>query len=284
MNAEALSRCIALAVERIEGGAPPPAKLAANVKRLARAAGVDFLDAARPLVASALHAPVIKQAPQAFWNGFRTPIVALATTSRKARDALFALTPDIPTTRWLPLLETTGVADEMRAGERDVLDWIRRFIHKESDRWRQHFPAELSAFIRALPEQRDQTLRLDVAMDNVEMELVDAVLSLGLDVAFTGDCDPFGWLSWQFWLEDERRGDLVHVAASEHATHAAAGLDRITLGTHLDALLAHPGSAQLLHRWAVPRVDHGCTAADFLAEVDRLRPPVPARLPRRVPR
>ena len=272
MNAEALTRCIALAIERIEGGAPPPAKLATDVKRLAKEAGVDVQDAAQSLVATALRSPVVGKAPQAFWSGFRAPIVALATTSHQARDALFALTPDIPTARWLPLLEATGVADEMRSGERGVLEWIRRFVHKESDRWRQHFPAELSAFIRTLPNLQGETLVLHLERKHVELELVDAVLSLGLDVAFTGDCDPLGWLSWQFWLEDERRGDLGHVAASEHASHAAAGLDRITPGTHLEILLAHPGSAQLLHRWAAPRVDHGCTAADFLAEVDRLRP------------
>lgn len=144
MTEAALSRCIALAIERIESGSPLSAKLATDVKRLAKAAGVDFQATAQPLVATALRSPVVWKAPQAFWSGFRTPIVALATTSREVRDALFAPTPDIPTARWLPLLEASGVADEMRAGERGALDWIRRFIHKESDRWRQHFPAELT--------------------------------------------------------------------------------------------------------------------------------------------
>ena len=59
MNAEALTRCIALAIERIEGGAPPPAKLATDVKRLAKEAGVDVQDAAQSLVATALRSPVV---------------------------------------------------------------------------------------------------------------------------------------------------------------------------------------------------------------------------------
>ncbi|MDO5067927.1 MAG: hypothetical protein Q4D96_11655 [Propionibacteriaceae bacterium] len=271
MSTEALSRCITSAIERIEGGTPPPAKLAAEVKQLAKDAGLGFPEAAQPLVARALLAPAIRQAPQAFWSGFRAPITQWAKQSREARDALFSLLPDIPTTRWLPILEVTGVADEMRAGEHETADWIRRFIHKESDRWRQHFPAELSTFIRTLPSQQGKTLELNVPLADVELELVDAALSLGLEVTFTEPGDP-ECFSWRFWLEDERRGDLAHLAASEHATRAAVGLNRIALGPHLDTLRAHPGSAQLLHRWAAPRVGHGCTAAEFWAEVDRLRP------------
>ena len=143
MNAEALTRCIALAIERIEGGAPPPAKLATDVKRLAKEAGVDVQDAAQSLVATALRSPVVGKAPQAFWNGFRAPIVAWARQSREARDALFALTPDIPTARWLPLLEATGVADEMRSGERGVLEsigaktWASPVQPRRSFRWGQ---------------------------------------------------------------------------------------------------------------------------------------------------
>lgn len=269
---EALEQFIGLNIDRVKGGQPPYANLHTDVKRLVKAAKADQQEVDERLLAVLLTAPSISKAPQAFWNAYQKPLAAMAKNTPEMQDLLFSLTPDgARTAGWLQVLEAAGVADEMRAGERDVLDWMQRFITKEGRSWNSDFPAELSLFIRRLPRQEGTVLNLPLYPNQAEPELLDAVLSLGGRVEFGGENHWRNRFDLGDWLGDERRGDLTHLAASEHAQLAAAGLQDVKLDKHLAVLLAHEGSRQLLHRWATTTLTADSTAPQFFTEFDRLK-------------
>ncbi|RRD47622.1 hypothetical protein, partial [Arachnia propionica] len=267
---DALERFIQLNIDRVRGGLPPHAGLATDIKRLVKAAEANQQEIDERVLNALLPTASIGNAPRAFWHSHLTALTSLARHNPALRDRLFTLTPDgVTTADWLPVLEASGVADELRAGDRDVLDWIQRFITKECRGRRDDFPAELSRFIRALPSQAGRTLELTLRYFDVKPELLDAALSLECRVQIH---NPSTW-SYDFrlweWVCDDRRSDLSHLAASEYADTAARGLEDV-IQSHLSIVLAHEGSRQLLHRWARTRLTADSTAADFALELERL--------------
>ncbi|RRD05953.1 hypothetical protein EII34_04505 [Arachnia propionica] len=270
---EALEQFIQLNIDRVKGGLPPYANLHTDTRRLVKAAKADQQQVDERLLDAMLRSPAVSKAPQAFWNAFMTPLARMAEHTPEMRDLLFALTPDgAKTAGWLQVLETAGILAEMRSGERDVLDWVDRFICKESRTWNSDFPAELSQFIRSLPSQEGRVLELPLHPRDTEPELIDAVLSRGCRVEMDHTHDWRNRFDLAGWLADDRRSDLTHLAASEHAPRAAAGLAEVKLGEHLEVLLAHEGSRQLLHRWATTSLTEDSTAPEFFTELERLRP------------
>ena len=270
---EALEQFIQLNIDRVKGGLPPYANLHTDIKRLVKAAKADQQEVDERLLDAMLRSPAVSNAPQAFWNAFMKPLARMARSNPDLRDLLFDLTPDgAKAAGWLEVLEAAGVADELRAGERDVLDWVERFITKECWAWNSDFPAELSQFIRSLPHQEGKVLELPLFLYGTEPELMDAALSLGCRVELESQSHWRDHFDLRAWLADDRRSELIHLAASEHAPKAAAGLKEVKLSEHLDVLLAHEGSRQLLHRWATTTLTEESTAPEFFTELDRLKP------------
>ncbi|MDO5067924.1 MAG: hypothetical protein Q4D96_11640 [Propionibacteriaceae bacterium] len=270
--AEALEQFIRLNIDRVRGGLPPYAGLGADLKRLVKAAGADQQQVDECLLRALLPAPSISNAPQAFWNSYMKPLARMARSNPDLRDLLFDLTPDgARAAGWLEVLEAAGVADELRAGARDVLDWVGRFITKECWAWNSDFPAELSQFIRSLPRQAGKVLELPLFLYGTEPELMDAALSLGCRVELESRSHWRDHFDLKAWLADDRRSELTHLAASDHAPKAAASLKEVKLSEHLDVLLAHEGSRQLLHRWATTTLSEDSTAPEFFKELERLR-------------
>ncbi|RRD05952.1 hypothetical protein EII34_04500 [Arachnia propionica] len=271
--AAALEQFIQLIIGRANGGVPPHSSLQKDIQRLVNAAGAQQSEVDQRLLTALLRSPSLGTAPQSFWETYSQPLATMARNSGEVRRALFTLTPGTVTMRtWLDLLEAGGVLEEMRSDTLDVTDWLRRFVLRESQR-SSVLPAELSQFIRSLPRLGGRTISFRCPPVRVTAELVDALLSRGCRVEFIESSNPDRQrLRLGGWLWDDRRSDLTHLAASEHASKAAAALDEVDLDGLLDVLVAHEGSRQLLHRWATTTLTEDSTAPEFFKEFDRLKP------------
>ncbi|RRD47355.1 hypothetical protein [Arachnia propionica] len=270
--AAALEQFIQLIIGRTNGGVPPHSSLQKDIQRLVKAAGAQQSEVDERLLTALLRSPSLGTAPQSFWESYSQPLATMARNSGEVRQALFTLTPGTVTMRtWLDLLEAGGVIEEMRSDTLDVTDWLRRFVLRESQR-SSVLPADLSQFIRSLPRLGGRTISFRCPPVRVTAELVDALLSRGCRVEFIESSNPDRQrLRLGGWLWDDRRSDLTHLAASEHASKAAAALDEVDLDGLLDVLVAHEGSRQLLHRWATTTLTEDSTAPEFFKEFDRLR-------------
>ncbi|MDO5082783.1 MAG: hypothetical protein Q4D89_05195 [Arachnia propionica] len=269
----ALPRFLHINLDRARGGLPPYPGLASDLNRLATAADADPRQVSEQLLEELLRTPSISQAPQAFWESFREPLIALATCSPQVRRRLFQLTPGrVDSAMWVSLLEDTGVAEEMRTMNLDPVGWIQRFITRESCRHRPDLPVKLSRFIRALPRQDGRSIDLRTPTGGLHPELLDAACSLGLTVQLNGRSGPGDHINFTAWLNDSRRSDLTHLANSSLAPTAARGLAAMQLKQHLPTLLAYEGSRQLLRLSAEPQLTVDSTVDDLARELNRLKP------------
>jgi hypothetical protein len=115
-----------LCVQRTLGGIPPWAGMARDLRRLARAAGLDPDAEDARLIAEILEAPALAMAAGEFWRAYEAPIVALGQRSPAARRALLELFPTGPgdgaelDEAWLDLLDRTSAIDDMVGGAPDA--------------------------------------------------------------------------------------------------------------------------------------------------------------------
>ncbi|BBA97300.1 hypothetical protein RVR_2972 [Actinacidiphila reveromycinica] len=107
-----------LCVERATAGLPPHAGLVEDLRRLAKAAGLDAPAEEASLVGELLGTSAIDRAGVSFWKSARTALLTAARDSRAARARLLRLFPAEATnmsdgraaidTMWLELLEHSG--------------------------------------------------------------------------------------------------------------------------------------------------------------------------------
>ncbi|MEM7313903.1 MAG: DNA-binding protein, partial [Planctomycetota bacterium] len=108
-----------LAVRRTRGGLPPWNDLGAQLKRLAKAAGVSADESLYDFVAETIDAPAIERAPIAFWRAMKKPVARLLEEKPETAARLLDLRTgsEISTwgndlkeeSDWLELLEEWGI-------------------------------------------------------------------------------------------------------------------------------------------------------------------------------
>ena len=114
-----------LCVQRTLGGMPPWAGMARDLRRLARAAGLDADAEDARLIGEILESPALAMAAGEFWRAYEAPIVGLGQRSPAVRRTLLELFPGSPgdgaelDEAWLDLLERTGAIDDL-AGAADA--------------------------------------------------------------------------------------------------------------------------------------------------------------------
>jgi len=286
---EALRRFTRLCVRRIECGLEPPAQTAADLRRLARAAGEDVKAVELAYIEEVLVLPAIAWASGGWWKAHRQALVVLAERRPEFRGRLLNLMPesedmDFPA-RWLELLEESGatvalwdpdgVPEEARP-EDGSAGWLRRFLRV----WIQGECWAFAPGLHPLVERMADRLRAELAASGAELQvrhhagLLDQLLALDVPVA---DPPAGHWLGLKRWAEDENRRDLVALAA-DRRFHGAfhAGADRLRGNeAALLALAASSGGRVMLAEWVGATVRHSTDEGlpdlpEALKRIDRL--------------
>ena len=253
---EALDYFIGLVVDRARIGLPPYPRFAADVRRLIDAAGADRVAVENRLLRDLLETAYLSRAPEDFWRSYRDRLVDLAGQDPQIRSTLFDLNPtEVESDTWLDLIETTGIADDLRSGNRDAVAWLRRFV---DSRWHYTYWNRLSRLVRTLP-LTGVTVRF---RHPVTPELCDALLEAGADVP--EELFPT-WFNG--WVNGEDRPELTHLARSPFSHTSLPALAGL-LREHAEVLLAHEGSRAMLGSWLGSAVDESST---MLTALDGLR-------------
>ncbi|MFJ1706050.1 DNA-binding protein [Kitasatospora sp. NPDC088346] len=265
--AEAFRRFRTLCVRRTAGGLQPSAQMAADLRKLARAAGTDPDTAEGEYLAELLGLPATLRAALGWWKGHRQALASLARRDPAIRGVLLDLMPaaddrDLPGL-WLDLLEecgaTAGLADPgLPAQERPAdgaAGWLERFLAWRGARWgaRTRIPALYLLVERTAAQLRAEFAGTEraVPVTEADVDLLDLLLSLDVPVADPGDSTS---LRLEQWAGEETRRDLLALAADTRFRRAFHnGAHRI--GGSQDGIRAlrtlaqSPGGRPMLAGW-----------------------------------
>ncbi|MFJ3514378.1 DNA-binding protein [Streptomyces sp. NPDC090131] len=274
--AEAYDRFRRLCVRRTAGGLPPSAQAAAELRRLARAAGLTGTEPEQDYLSELLPLPATLRAALGWWKAHRGALVALARRVPAARGTLLGLTPPSGdggefTALWLEILEesgaTAGLTDGALPAEERCADgtagWLERFHAARHSGWgrRPTLPALLDLTERCAGQLRTELARpereagLQVGVEDTD--LLDLLLSLDVPVA-----DPeaeaenrrrrYDNLNLTEWADGDERRDLLALAADERF-HPAFRRALNSLGNGsaevVRCVAASPGGRPLLATW-----------------------------------
>ncbi|WP_106400170.1 DNA-binding protein [Actinocorallia populi] len=263
---EALRRFTRLCLRRTAGGMAPSSQVAADLRRLAKAAGENVRAVEHAYLTGLLAFPVTEQAALGWWKAHRSALSSLAERQPEVLGTLLNMMPS-PEDRnmpelWLQILEAAGAftvlcdpdgAPEEARPKDGSAGWLQRFLDFWNTRWRRDRPPALLPLVERMADR----LRSELAASGASFEvphLLDLLdLMLALDVPVTGP----GWDTRQpltDWARGEDRRDLLALAADprfRHDFHRNA--DRLPddeAGRHaLRVLLASPGGRPLLAGW-----------------------------------
>ncbi|WP_329572157.1 DNA-binding protein [Kitasatospora sp. NBC_01266] len=271
--AQAFERFGRLCVRRTAGGLPPSAQMAADLRRLARAAGADPELAEGAYLVELLALPATLRAAAGWWKGHRPALVALARREPAVRGTLLNLMPsaddlELPAL-WLEILTESGaVAGLHDAGvpqaERPAdgaAGWFDRFLA-----WRGSWRCDSIPALHALVDRMADRLRAELAasggtarITDSDVDLLDQLLAQRIPVA---DPDDGASLSLGDWAEQDERRDLLALAADARFRRAFdQGARRLNDDrAALAVLVRSPGGRPMLARW-MAQVARESTAA-----------------------
>ncbi|MEU8283879.1 hypothetical protein AB0C01_06025 [Micromonospora sp. NPDC048905] len=212
-----------LALRRVAGGLPPYAGMAEDLRRLARAAGVDAEEQAEAVIRQLLAFPAMARSNEAVWKAYRKPLLRLAERDPSVRLRLVEILPEPPgwstdvTDFWLELLDAAGTLDVLRdeAATVSAARWLERLMALRERRSRRRCErlvrvvADLVPRLRA--EGRPVTLWSGFA-HRADLDVLDVCLAGGVPVAVDTDSGAFNVSAWVRDAAPGRR-DLRAVAA-----------------------------------------------------------------------
>ncbi|MFE9692080.1 hypothetical protein [Micromonospora sp. NPDC005806] len=237
--AEAYDLVRTLAVRRVAGGLPPYAGMADDLRRLAKAAGLDPERQADEVIVQLLALPAVARAQEGFWKAYRKPLVRAAREDAAVRARLLELLPEPPgwstdlTEPWLDLLDAAGALADVQAGGPGVPSagrWLERLLAMR-ERGHQRRSARLVAAVERLAprlraEGRPVALGTGTA-HRCDLDVLDACLAGGVPVAV----EPHQ-VNVTRWAHDDKPGrrDLAAVAADPtiRLLLGAAAVDALT--------------------------------------------------------
>lgn len=271
----ALDIFLTLNIDRVKGGMPPYGGLAADLKRLAKAAHADPVEVHTRFLRAVLSSPSLSKAPAAFWRGFKKAIPVLVAQEPTTTKALLALTPSpVPSDEWIDILDSVGLSEDLAVGRVDAREWVERYTRMLQSQWNAGYPRKLSLLIRRMKSLKGQSITLSKRVFGLQPELLDALLSTGAKVEFDappGTYSYYNRLSLSDWAETQDRPGLDALAESEHA-HLVLGTIGRTASDHLDVILSHSGARAMLGRWAESTLGEHPTSQEVLSEIRRLSP------------
>jgi hypothetical protein len=256
-------------VKRTLGGLPPWAKMSAELKRLAKAAGLDVAVEERSVLAEIIDAPSLSRTVAGFWKPYSKSLVALCKEQPRVRRQLLELFPSVDCPTWLDLLDQcgalAGITDpdagpEVKPGGR-IGAWFERLVSFGGG-WRDQLPERAFDLLeQAAPILRaeGEPLNLLGRYHDGDLDLIELAFDLELPMAAPDENASLGYLpQWAESAGQPRRGrDPVRIAADErYATLLAGGIDRYLGGEPLTELaLERDGFRGAIGAWLTNKLD-----------------------------
>ncbi|GAA2674991.1 hypothetical protein [Actinoplanes palleronii] len=222
--AEAYHLVRSLAVRRVAGGLAPHASMAADLARLAKAAGLDAEAEADAVAGQLLVFPATVRAHPSVWKAYRKSLVRLGKRDAAVRDRLRQLVPEPPgydtdmTDQWLELLDAAGATGELippESPDGTASRWLERFLAgREAGRITGRSARLIALVERMLPRlAAEGGLTIASRPWSAELDLLDLCLAGGVPVRCgeqAGDHLPL-----ESWVSDTGPGrrDLAAIAA-----------------------------------------------------------------------
>ena len=286
-----------LCLQRTLGGLPPWANMATELRRTAKAAGLNVENEEADLLRQLLEAPATGKAAAGFWSGYRSVLVKMAKQEPAVRGNLLNLHPaptdgsaEEFTDWWLALLEDCGAFDALVHPEESPVAagphggsgaWLERTVQqaKSGYSWRQS-TAKISRLASLLPtiapaiKATGRPVQLWVR-NGVEVDILDCALEAGIDVALPVHDGP--WTPQidltRYVHRVERRPLLALGAAPEFAEL----LDRAVasaITSQPNKLVELPGLHEPIRRWLRRQAERSkggtlLTMSDALAEIEK---------------
>ncbi len=209
---------------------PPWAAMPKELRKLAKAAGLDVAAEEAAFLAEVIEAPSLQKAAAGFWTAYRKPIGRTAVQSPAVRGRLLNLFAAPSTNdskfdaQWLDLLEEWGAyAGLLEDGPPEAAPdggsaaWFTKLVAHVHRGWRdsQQPPKIFELLRRAAPRLKDAGEPVGVSgrWRRVDLDFADLVLELGLEVALEEhpQVNPGTWAKCAG--QPERGRDPVHLAA-----------------------------------------------------------------------
>jgi hypothetical protein len=259
-----------LCVKRILAGLAPHAKMHADLRRLAKGAGLGQ-EAEERLIADIRGAPVlVNDAPQTFWKAYGPALARLARRDPAVSGWLLSIFP-CEAGLWLGILEEAGATAALTgpAGsappEAESPDgpagWLSRFDRRYWMWHRGRVPALLSLVERMAARLAADGVPFSLCTDRnhiMDLDLVDLCLTLGVPLTEVPDGTIVKVENWLADPADGRR-DLSAVAAhkplqqrlaKDVENYVTPASDVIEADPErVRAVAAVPGLRAVLHGW-----------------------------------
>lgn len=201
---EALDIFLDLTMRRTKAGVPPWAGVTAQIKDLAKAAGLDVEATLADLVLRLLRQPATRRAPAGFWTAVVPVLSKLVVADTEAARLVADLFPE-ERAWWWPFLLTFDAASAVA----DPAAWLAR-AHASGRTWRSPMPpAELYAFVPRLAPRVTEPLDMESWLDRhtlLSADLAEACLASGMPVKAPG---PRAFLDLEHWREHTSLSTMV---------------------------------------------------------------------------
>ncbi|MEV4277975.1 hypothetical protein [Actinoplanes xinjiangensis] len=215
-----------LALRRVAGGLAPHASIAADLARLAKAAGLNAEQQADEVVAQLLTYPAMARATPSVWKAYRKSLVRLGKRDEAIRGRLLAIVPEPPgygtdmTEQWLELLEASGAAADLIGGAPTAgpaSRWLERILagRRSGRAGRKRSARLLSLVERLLPRlAAEDGVQFATGYWDVELDVLDLCLSGGVRAEVGAQRRGSGF-EISDWATDDGPGrrDLAAIAA-----------------------------------------------------------------------
>jgi len=254
-----------LALRRVAGGLPPHASMAADLARLAKAAGLDADQQADEVVARLLTYPATVRAHPSVWKSYRKSLVRLGKRDPAVRGRLLAIVPEPPgydtdmTEQWLELLEASGAAADLAGPDAPASRWLERFLAGRRT-GRAGRSARLLALVeRMLPRlAAGGEVRIATGPWGVDIDVLDLLRAGGVPVGIEAQRRDGGF-NLAAWASDDSPGrrDLTAIAADPALRQVLRRGVRTAIGRLRDgaSLTSPPLPARTLaHAFGAPGV------------------------------
>lgn len=170
-----------LTLRRTKAGVVPWAGVFAQIKDLAKGAGLDIDATHDDLMRRFLRLPAVNRAPEGFWTAAKPVLSRLVTADRKIAGVVAEMFPESRGWWWEFLLEFGAVTAKAIP---DPAAWITRFAKDTNRRWRRA-PKEFYAYFEHLAPRVTGTLRTaEWAEKNtaLQADLVEVCLASGMSI------------------------------------------------------------------------------------------------------
>ncbi|WP_296138554.1 hypothetical protein [uncultured Tessaracoccus sp.] len=252
---EALSSFVELNVQRVVGGKPPYAGMRADVRRLAKAAGIPPADVEPDMLARMLPAPALTKAPASFWKDYAAVITSLVRDRPALQPVTLRMFPThLSSDDWGRLLVDAGAAELLADGTVDPEPWVLALFGslRQRSRWDdvQAGPPSVFREILAGCDWTGRAITLERGLWAVDPSLLETLLAGGATILCGSGPSSVPLVDW---LGHDDSPDiplvLAHPALRERVERSfpeATYDEAITRVDRFPALLA------ALHDWVLP--------------------------------